>query len=69
VRKLGKLEALRAAQLHVLNTYKPGSLDGQDRQVIKSGSPLNTNDSRPRDVTGRVPPFYWAAFILSGDWR
>ena len=18
---------------------------------------------------GRVPPFYWAAFVLSGDWR
>ena len=23
----------------------------------------------PDDAAGRLPPYYWAAFALSGDWR
>lgn len=52
-----KLEALREAQLWMLR-------EGPRRDVRL----------RPSDVTAgeelkKSPPFYWAAFLLSGDWR
>jgi CHAT domain-containing protein len=48
---LSKAEALRQAQLWMLENWKPrGTLE---RQAPK-GPPL---------------PYYWAAFVLSGDWR
>ncbi|HUT95173.1 MAG TPA: CHAT domain-containing tetratricopeptide repeat protein [Thermoguttaceae bacterium] len=55
-RKMPKLEALRQAQLAMLR-------EGPNRGmalVKKEGEP-----EKPR----RVPPYYWAAFVLSGDWR
>jgi len=62
-KKLGKLEALRQAQLTMLKRYDPkaGTLrrweikPANQSKLPKSGRPL--------------PPFYWAAFVLSGDWR
>ncbi|MGA2621829.1 MAG: tetratricopeptide repeat protein [Thermoguttaceae bacterium] len=63
-KKLGKLEALRQAQLAMLREYAPkeGMLRGP------SGfSPV------PPDALAKahepLSPFYWAAFVLSGDWR
>jgi tetratricopeptide (TPR) repeat protein/CHAT domain-containing protein len=58
---MGKLEALRQAQLAVL---KPGpkSKSGTQRGLIPTDEPA----AKPSD---RCPPFYWAAFVLSGDWR
>jgi len=55
-RKMGKLEALRQAQLAML---REGPKRGM-AIVKKEGEP-----EKPR----RVPPYYWAAFVLSGDWR
>lgn len=52
-RQLGKLEALREAQLWMM---KDQSARGAE---IVNESPENT----------RLPPLYWAAFVLSGDWR
>ncbi len=57
----GHAEALRAAQLAMLNA-RPG--DGRLRGV----------GLKPEAVAGmkggkRLPPYYWAAFVLSGDWR
>jgi CHAT domain-containing protein/tetratricopeptide (TPR) repeat protein len=54
---LGKLEALREAQLWMLREGRQ-SLRGIIR-VDEAGG--------PRDE--RLPPRYWAAFVLSGDWR
>ena len=51
-KKLGKLEALREAQLWLLR-------EGGSRGL----------DLLPEVQGGRLPPFYWAAFVLSGDWR
>lgn len=48
-----KLEALREAQLYILN--HPDAIRGSDPQ--------------PEDRTLRTSPRYWAAFTLSGDWR
>ncbi|HEV2970683.1 MAG TPA: CHAT domain-containing tetratricopeptide repeat protein [Pirellulales bacterium] len=53
-RKLPKLEALRQAQLTMLR-------DGVKRGLKFAG------DEPPKE--GRLPPYYWAAFVLSGDWR
>ena len=55
-RKMPKLEALRQAQLDML---REGPKRGM-AIVRKEGEP-----EKPR----RVPPYYWAAFVLSGDWR
>jgi CHAT domain-containing protein len=54
-KKLTKLDALRAAQVWILN----------DRPADR-GLPPPWKES-PRST--RVSPYYWAGFILSGDWR
>ncbi len=53
-REMSKLDALREAQLWVLNN--PGSVRGADR---------DPQDQLPERAAQR----YWAAFVLSGDWR
>jgi CHAT domain-containing protein len=58
-RKLGKLESLRQAQLTMLRRYDP-------REKVLRGLDLtapDTNDYR------HGSPLFWAAFVLSGDWR
>jgi CHAT domain-containing protein len=52
-REMGKLAALREAQLWMLNERGRRGLD------------LPDDGTAPQ----RLPPFYWAAFVLSGDWR
>ena len=73
-KKLPKLEALRQAQLTLLRDY---GLRGGD--VVKLRGPgeitpvgrakLAQAKEAPRAVEHELPPFYWAAFVLSGDWR
>ena len=57
---LGKLEALRQAQLEMLRHYDPKSSQVRGIQIEK---PLADSKS------ARLSPKYWAAFVLSGDWR
>ena len=52
-KKMGKLAALREAQLAMLR-------EGDKRGMVRR---------KDKDKSERVPPFYWAAFVLSGDWR
>ncbi|MCH7725661.1 MAG: CHAT domain-containing protein [Planctomycetes bacterium] len=52
-REMGKLEALREAQLWMLR---------------ERGSRGLTDLDQDKEIK-RLPPFYWAAFVLSGDWR
>jgi CHAT domain-containing protein/Tfp pilus assembly protein PilF len=59
---LGKLDALRQAQLAMLREGRkrgPGGQRPVDPEALKRAVPM----------IGRTPPFYWAAFVLSGDWR
>lgn len=60
-KKLGKLESLRQAQLTLLQQYNPreGGLRGVAR----------VRDPRAAKPSEALPPRYWAAFTLSGDWR
>jgi CHAT domain-containing protein len=54
--KLPRLEALRQAQLAVLR-------EGPKRQLVPP------REEELSDGPARTPPHYWAAFVLSGDWR
>ena len=55
-KKLDKLEALRQAQLSLLHgeLYRPASIK---------------KDASLKDEGIALPPRYWAAFLLYGDWR
>jgi CHAT domain-containing protein len=55
-KRMGKLEALRAAQLSMLREARRG---GEDEFADSDG---------PTDGVFRAPEF-WAAWVLSGDWR
>jgi CHAT domain-containing protein len=59
-KKLGKLEALRQAQISMLRRYdwQAGTLRGDKR--------LSPTKQRGDDFS-QTPPAYWAAFVLSGD--
>jgi CHAT domain-containing protein len=59
-KRLGKLDALREAQLTMIARYDP-----QQKRLRARGLdvPETEASSQPGD------PFYWAAFVLSGDWR
>jgi CHAT domain-containing protein/tetratricopeptide (TPR) repeat protein len=52
---ISRAEALRQAQLMLIK-------EGKRRGLGKKGEKL------PKEET-RLPPLYWAAFVLSGDWR
>ena len=62
-RKLGKLEALRQAQLSLLRSYDPqrGELRGIGGKSIR----IESSGADEQQLS----PLYWAAFQLSGDWR
>jgi CHAT domain-containing protein len=54
-KKMSKIEALRQAQLNML------------RNGANRGEKFLPD--HPPDKNHRMPPYYWAAFVLSGDWR
>ena len=60
-KKLGKLAALRQAQLRMLREYDP-----RQQKLVARG--LNIAPRRAAD-SRRGSPYFWAAFVLSGDWR
>jgi CHAT domain-containing protein len=51
-----KLEALREAQLWMLKERGPRGATPVEADLATAGEK-------------RLPPYYWAAFVLSGDWR
>ncbi len=51
---LTPLESLKQAQLMMLK-------EGIARKAVRKDLPIESG--------GRTPPFYWAAFVLAGDWR
>jgi CHAT domain-containing protein len=63
--QVGKLKALCNAQSTVAERFLP---DGGQRRGF--GKPSGTSDEPIKPADGpRILPFYWAAFVLSGDWR
>ena len=59
-KEMGTLESLREAQLWMLK-------EGQERGLVRINKPEQPDDAPV--INSRTPPFYWAAFVLSGDWR
>ncbi len=60
-KKHSKLTALRQAQLRMLHEYDP-----RQNKFVSRG--LDIPADEVTDLK-RGSPFYWAAFVLSGDWR
>ncbi|MEK6247718.1 MAG: CHAT domain-containing protein, partial [Planctomycetales bacterium] len=61
-KKLSKSESLRQAQLTILNRYDPKSGSLRERGLVLG--------DKKQTVSGTgTPAYYWAAFVLSGDWR
>jgi CHAT domain-containing protein len=65
-RKMGKLDALREAQLWMLNHEAVRPEGTQDKVVRKLGEVVARAED---DKSNWREPKYWAAFVLSGDWR
>jgi CHAT domain-containing protein len=69
-RKMGKLEALVEAQAW---TREHGlEQDGVRRALTDELVSRNLSPVRAADEVGkmkRLPPYYWGAWVLSGDWR
>jgi CHAT domain-containing protein len=69
-KKLGKLESLRRAQLAMIAMYDPesGALRGAGAKTRVVPKTLR-KPGQAEPAKSPLPPFYWAAFTLGGDWR
>jgi len=77
-KKLPKAEALRQAQMEMIRNFR---YDAGSRQVVdlRGGGKRIDDPEAVRKLEERLarlkksgeplPPFFWAAFVLSGDWR
>jgi CHAT domain-containing protein len=62
-KNMPRAEALRQAQIYMLREgAKNAELRGLPRGLVP-------DDDGPSARSTEMPPFYWAAFVLSGDWR
>ncbi|HET6881608.1 MAG TPA: CHAT domain-containing tetratricopeptide repeat protein [Pirellulales bacterium] len=69
-KKLSRAEALRKAQIDMLNDEALRGRVASTKSSDKNQRGRGMEFSTPRPGKNqRVPPFYWAAFVLSGDWR
>ena len=66
-KRLGKLESLRQAQLTMMRDYEPKA--GAVRGTTRPLKPVASPEERSKERESRLPPYYWAAFVLNGDWR
>jgi CHAT domain-containing protein len=57
----GRSEALRQVKLAMLHGQLKATASDRNRGTIDTGEKLATKDYRH--------PYFWAAFIQSGDWR
>jgi CHAT domain-containing protein len=60
-KRMSKIEALREAQLWMLREAPKRSELSRGLDIAADNSPTTKDPS--------LPPYYWAAFVLSGDWR
>ncbi len=68
-KKMSKLEALRQAQLTMLREYdsKVGKLRGPG--AARPVDPGKLAAAKEIGGAKSLSPFYWASFVLSGDWK
>jgi CHAT domain-containing protein len=78
--KMGKLEALRAAQLAMLHRYDLGTdrlrADATAQNTRGPGPTVKVDPKKfasapdvREPARSPLPPYFWAGFVLSGDWR
>jgi CHAT domain-containing protein len=63
---MSKLEALREAQLWMLaggSGRGPGAAKPADPGKLATAQEIESQSKGP------LSPFFWAAFVLSGDWK
>ena len=65
-KEMSRLDALRDAQLWVLNNPSLVNEPDEDRGGVRKKKPSVESD---RKSAARTSPYYWAPFVLSGDWR
>jgi CHAT domain-containing protein/Flp pilus assembly protein TadD len=70
-KKLSKQEALRQAQLTMIRRYEPRESKLRGPGELVRVDPRATEHAEKVSGAAKLPlsPFYWAAFVLSGDWR
>lgn len=68
---LGKAEALRQAQLELLHGELGGQTSGQKRAEAEEmrGDKLDLPAFKPDPKAPYAHPYYWAPFILIGNWK
>ncbi len=69
-KKLSKIEALRQAQLDLLRN--PAWVEGRQAELVKAVPGVRGAGREAVKLPAgarRSPPAWWAAFVLSGDWR
>ena len=68
-----RLDALRDAQLWMLRDLKPDQIAQLTRGIEDDATPKDglQNKSKGKQPVSETTahPRYWAAFVLSGDWR
>jgi CHAT domain-containing protein len=65
-KKMQKLDALREAQLWML---RHGAEQPEiRRELVARGLKEFESDTTP-EKSNRLPAYYWAAWVLGGDWR
>ena len=62
-KKMGKLEALREAQLWMLKEGKKRGIDAETVDTKDAPKPAVV------ETGNRMPPLYWGAWVLSGAWN
>jgi CHAT domain-containing protein len=62
-RKMSMVESLREAQQWMLHKGANSLRQDASRGMIRSADPKNGQQ------LPYTPPYYWAGFVLSGDWR
>jgi tetratricopeptide (TPR) repeat protein len=65
-KKMGKLEALREAQLWML---EHGAQQPEIRREMQARGLKELESDTQVTKSHLLPPYYWAAWVLSGDWR
>ncbi len=63
--KVTKVEALRQAQLDLLH----GKVDAAVRATGRGFAAAENESGRQAKLAGYAHPYYWAPFVLMGNWR
>ncbi|MFM9964396.1 MAG: tetratricopeptide repeat protein [Planctomycetaceae bacterium] len=70
--KLSRVDSLREAQLWMLKSGKQALRESARRAIARGQEARGAQvllDELDKSQDDRLPPFFWAAFVLSGDWR